>query len=52
MKLTKKIFTVDVEEYYHAENIWTSLSPEENFEQALKSIADSNVIVRRMLKRR
>ena len=29
-----------------------SLSPEENFEQALKSIADSNVIVRRMLKRR
>jgi len=29
-----------------------SLSPKENFEQALKSIADSNVIVRRMLKRR
>ncbi|MHA2202785.1 MAG: nucleotidyltransferase domain-containing protein [Candidatus Hodarchaeales archaeon] len=29
-----------------------SLSPDENFEQALKSIADRNVIVRRLLKRR
>ncbi len=29
-----------------------SLNPEENFEQALKTLADNNIIVRRMLKRR
>ena len=35
-----------------SQNSLVSLSPDENFEQALKSIADRNVIVRRLLKRR
>jgi len=29
MKATNKIFTVDVEDYYHAENVWTSLSKQQ-----------------------